>query len=155
MNSIINVPSIGKQVIEVFAVAGIRTINDIFNYDLINDTRLYDAINKLQQDKAMESHYWIRLNERCIKVITKIQNPDALPYIPNCFMCPLTLDIMWDPVITLSGNTYERKAIADFVRRYGIDPFSKHPLKENELIPNIQLKEAISHYRTISLKYPV
>ena len=155
MNPIINVPSIGKQVIEVFSTAGIRTINDIYNYDLANDTRLSDAINKLQQDKAMESHYWIKLNERCLKVIIKIQNPDALPYVPNCFMCPLTLDIMWDPVITQSGYTYERKAISDFIRKYGIDPFTKGSLKDNDLIPNIQLKEAIAHYRLTSLKYPL
>jgi hypothetical protein len=155
MNSIVNVPNIGKQVIEVFSAAGIRTVNDIFVYDMINDTRLADAINKMQQDKAMETHYWIRLNERCLKVLTKIQNPDAIPYVPNYFMCPLTLDILWDPVITPSGYSYERKAISEFIRKYGIDPFTKNHLKENDLIPNIQLKEAVSHYRTISLKYPV
>jgi hypothetical protein len=34
--------------------------------------------------------------------------------IPDDYLCPITQEIMLDPVITEDGETYERKAIQDW-----------------------------------------
>jgi hypothetical protein len=33
---------------------------------------------------------------------------------PNNFLCPITLELMRDPVLAKDGHTYERKAIEDW-----------------------------------------
>ena len=51
--------------------------------------------------------------------------------VPSCFVCPLTLDLMRDPVLLIKdGVTYEREAIL---------LLDKDPI----LVPNLNLKEAI------------
>ena len=35
--------------------------------------------------------------------------PSAAP--PDCFLCPITREMLRDPVITADGHTYEREAI--------------------------------------------
>ena len=34
--------------------------------------------------------------------------------IPDAFLCPITLELMTDPVVALDGHTYERSAIEDW-----------------------------------------
>ena len=35
--------------------------------------------------------------------------------IPDRFFCPLTLEVMQDPVVTRFGNNFERKAIVEWI----------------------------------------
>ena len=56
-------------------------------------------------------------------------------------ICPLTLDIFKDPVMCLDGHTYERAAIADWLRRNGTSPKTNAPLADDRLIPNYQVRQ--------------
>lgn len=149
-----HLPNIGRPALEVFILAGLRTVNDLMNYDTKNDKRLSETITKMKNDRAMESVYWTKLHERCMSIIIKTQHHDALPYIPNQYLCPLTLNIIWDPVVSPSGYTYEKNAIMEFIRKYGCDPVTRQLISETLLYPNFQLKEAIQHYLTTALRYP-
>lgn len=42
-----------------------------------------------------------------------------MPAVPHSFICPLTQDIMKDPVIDPEGNSYEREAILEWLNRDG------------------------------------
>ena len=66
--------------------------------------------------------------------------------IPNEFICPITLEIMSDPVICSDGNSYERKAILQI--RDSLSPLTREPIDKNNLIPNRALKNIILHYNT-------
>ena len=63
------------------------------------------------------------------------------------YCCPISGEIMEDPVITPSGITYDKKSIEQWLQKKAIDPLSKKPLKKEELIPNRALKESIIEYK--------
>ena len=48
--------------------------------------------------------------------------------VPHEFLCPITLDIMTDPVCTCDGHTYERSAIEEHLRKSNISPKTGLPL---------------------------
>lgn len=53
---------------------------------------------------------------------------------------------MEDPVITDSGQTYERSAIEEHIERNGkTDPFTRNPIK-GPLYPCITIKKAIQDF---------
>lgn len=64
--------------------------------------------------------------------------------IPEQFICPITLDIMRDPVICEDGHTYEREVIESLKK--SISPITNQPINLKNLVPNRALKEIIDHY---------
>ncbi len=58
-------------------------------------------------------------------------------------ICPITLELFSDPVIAQDGNTYERKAITQWINQYGTSPITKKPLIINQLTPNHTVKDAV------------
>lgn len=63
------------------------------------------------------------------------------------FVCPITAEIMVDPVIDRDGNTYERTAIEEWLKRHGTSPITRRPLNFSDLTPNRVLKNAIDEAR--------
>jgi len=63
------------------------------------------------------------------------------------FLCPITRGLMVDPVIDPEGNSYERHAIEDWIRRSGTSPITRTALSIDDLLPNQALKTAIDEYR--------
>lgn len=64
--------------------------------------------------------------------------------LPGSFYCPLTQDVMTDPVIDPEGNSYERVAITDWLKRNATSPITRNPLSIGQLTPNRALKDLIS-----------
>ncbi len=56
--------------------------------------------------------------------------------------CPITQDIMKDPVIALDGVTYEREVITAWVSEHGTSPMTRGPM-EAIFIPNRAVKALI------------
>jgi hypothetical protein len=65
---------------------------------------------------------------------------------PKSFLCPLTMDIMFDPVLDSDGNTYERLALMEWLKENRTSPISRQPLSDRMVIPNIALREAIHEF---------
>ena len=74
---------------------------------------------------------------------------------PNWFLCPITLELMTDPVILSSGQTYERSAITAWLRTHKKDPVSNAPLTNFNLTPNMALRHSISAHITRMANTPV
>ena len=66
--------------------------------------------------------------------------------LPPGFICPISQEIMIDPMITPSGRSFERALIEDWVRQSGTDPLTRQALRLDQLIPNRDLKEAIERW---------
>jgi hypothetical protein len=62
---------------------------------------------------------------------------------PRQFMCPLTGQVMGDPVMAADGHTYERAAISDWLRLRDVSPVTGQPLSSAVLQPNYSLRQAI------------
>ena len=65
---------------------------------------------------------------------------------PEKYICPITRRLMFDPVIAPTGVTYERKAIENWIDKYGRDPMARRPMRKNELRPNDVAKQITSRY---------
>ncbi|CAF2924759.1 unnamed protein product [Rotaria sp. Silwood2] len=68
--------------------------------------------------------------------------------IPSSFLCPITHELMTDPVIDPDGNSYERSAIEDWLRQHSTSPITRTTLHLNDLRPNRALRESIEEYRS-------
>ena len=68
--------------------------------------------------------------------------------IPEDFVCPITKDVMEDPVLANDGYTYERIAIMQYVVNEGKSPMTRQEMNEAQLMPNRALKSIIEKWRT-------
>ena len=66
--------------------------------------------------------------------------------IPKEFICPITLEIMKDPVIMPDGQTYERKAIENALKASPLSPITRKPLNMKDATPNYALKSMIEKF---------
>lgn len=68
--------------------------------------------------------------------------------VPTAFLCPLTLDIMKEPVMDRDGHTYEKRAILEWLERgHEICPLTRKPLRLSDIIPNRALQCRIEEWR--------
>ncbi len=83
-----------------------------------------------------------------------MQIDDDIDYTdaPSDMLCPITCEIMKDPVICSDGNTYERKAIETWLRTNNKSPSTNLPLVNKTLIPNVFAKRVIDAYKEAKLK---
>lgn len=72
--------------------------------------------------------------------------------IPHEYLCPITQEMMQDPVVAADGHTYERRAIEEWFRRgRRTSPMTNEPLPHINLVPNIALRNMI---RTLTERLP-
>ncbi len=66
---------------------------------------------------------------------------------PQHFICPITLEVMKDPVIDNEGVSYERKAITEWLSHGNqFSPATNKVLTISDLRPNRALREAIEKH---------
>ena len=69
---------------------------------------------------------------------------------PSDYLCPITYEIMVDPVFTVDGETYERSAIARwFAQEKNTSPRTNQPLAHTVLTSNRTLLRAIAQWRDV------
>ncbi|XP_073701248.1 WD repeat, SAM and U-box domain-containing protein 1-like, partial [Garra rufa] len=69
--------------------------------------------------------------------------------VPNHFLCPITRELMKDPVIAADGFSYEREAMESWLNTPNrSSPMYNLPLKNTLLIPNRSLKMAIQCWKS-------
>ena len=66
---------------------------------------------------------------------------------PDEYTCPISCALMVDPVFTASGHTYERDAIATWLRTKQTDPISNARLQNKKLVPNFALWKLIHQWK--------
>jgi WD40 repeat protein len=65
---------------------------------------------------------------------------------PEEFLCPITHELMKDPVIASDGYTYDRPAIVSWITREQRSPMTNSLLASTEVIPNRTLKMMIQKF---------
>lgn len=66
--------------------------------------------------------------------------PEVLGNAPPSFICPITRDVMADPVIDPDGNSYEHLAILQHLQDSEVSPITRNRLVVADLRPNRGLK---------------
>ncbi|GAV58769.1 U-box domain-containing protein/KAP domain-containing protein [Cephalotus follicularis] len=86
-----------------------------------------------------------RMYDRLI-TIKQSQTSSPVP-IPADFCCPLSLELMTDPVIVASGQTYERAFIKKWIDLgLTVCPKTRQTLAHTNLIPNYTVKALIANW---------
>jgi hypothetical protein len=62
------------------------------------------------------------------------------------FFCPITAEIMRDPVTTADGQTYERAAIERWFESSDMSPATGANLPSKTVVPNIALRKAVEEW---------
>ncbi|KAI3518705.1 hypothetical protein L1887_07516 [Cichorium endivia] len=77
--------------------------------------------------------------------------------VPSFFVCPISLEIMKDPVTLSTGITYDREAIEKwlYTRKNGTCPITKQVLTDIELTPNHTLRRLIQSWCTINAPFGI
>lgn len=63
---------------------------------------------------------------------------------PSVLLCPLTGEMMRDPVATVDGQVYERTAITAWLEKHDVSPLTGEVLPMKLLIPSLPLRAMIS-----------
>ncbi|KAI3472079.1 hypothetical protein Pfo_029115 [Paulownia fortunei] len=71
--------------------------------------------------------------------------------VPPYFLCPITLEIMKDPVTISTGITYDRDSIEKWIfsQKNNTCPVTKQVLFDTELTPNITLRRLMQSWCTL------
>lgn len=112
---------------------------------------LNDLFTELPRPHIRAPPVWSRWSDSPAHPRDDIRRPPPLPNIAEesarevwpltaasfeIFMCPITHDVLRDPVSTLDGYTYERQAIEEWFRTSSKSPVTGQILPTTQLIPN-------------------
>ncbi|KAG2326668.1 hypothetical protein Bca52824_009396 [Brassica carinata] len=77
--------------------------------------------------------------------------------IPPFFLCPISLEIMKDPVIVCTGITYDRDSIEKwlFSAKKSLCPVTKQDITDVDLTPNHTLRRLIQSWCTLNASHGV
>ncbi|XP_009801004.1 U-box domain-containing protein 44-like [Nicotiana sylvestris] len=82
------------------------------------------------------------------KYFTKRKSLGSQPLEPLLsFYCPITREVMTDPVETPSGHTFERSAIEKWLAEGNLCPMTSTPLNNTMLRPNKTLRQSIEEWK--------
>ena len=68
-------------------------------------------------------------------------------------ICPITQEVMNDPVICADGHSYERASVEMWLLSHNTSPATNVPLAHTNLVPNHALRNLI--YKARGLRQPV
>jgi hypothetical protein len=74
--------------------------------------------------------------------------PSSPPATPDGFVCPITQDIMSEPVLASDGMYYERDGIEQWIREGGSSPCTREVLRIEDLQPAPRLQAEIRRWRS-------
>lgn len=95
-----------------------------------NNKHLYEQLEKMK-------HFNEELQKELKQRDTKI---------PEAFICPITQDIMTEPVVASDGHTYERTAIELWLTNNNRSPMTGLQLENKQLVPSYTLKSMIREF---------
>jgi len=66
--------------------------------------------------------------------------------LPPSFVCPITHELLEDPVVTADGQTYERHAITSWLASHSTSPLTGDRLEHTRLTPNVMARSLIREW---------
>uniref|UniRef100_A0A8B9PWF4 WD repeat, SAM and U-box domain-containing protein 1 n=1 Tax=Apteryx owenii TaxID=8824 RepID=A0A8B9PWF4_APTOW len=122
-------------------LVGIFKMNNIDGKELLNLTK-----ESLTNELKIES---LGLRSKVLRKIEELRMKmeSVSVAIPDEFLCPITRELMKDPVIAADGYSYEKDAMENWINnKRRSSPMTNLPLPSLLLTPNRTLKMAISRW---------
>jgi len=105
--------------------------------------------NRQQQQQQQQQQQEEQLQQEPVQqqqtttVFRSEEMSDTSDNFNPAFYCPICMSLMEDPVIDQDGNTYERAAIEEWLRRTGKSPITRNHMDVSQLRPNRMVKDLI------------
>ncbi|XP_050196340.1 WD repeat, SAM and U-box domain-containing protein 1 isoform X2 [Myiozetetes cayanensis] len=118
---------------------GLFKMNNIDGKELLNLTK-----EGLANELKIES---LGLRSKILQKIEELRMTTISVSVPDEFLCPITRELMKDPVIAADGYSYEREAVEHWIsNKRRSSPMTNLPLHSLMLTPNRTLKMAITRW---------
>ncbi|XP_061924784.1 WD repeat, SAM and U-box domain-containing protein 1-like [Entelurus aequoreus] len=110
-------------------------------------------LSRLSKETMMEMGIEsARLRARLLGRVEALKVEQSAPDCPEEFVCPISRELMKDPVIAADGFSYERESMESWLRgKKRSSPMTNLLLKTTLLTPNRALKMAISRWKRAQL----
>ncbi|PRP78817.1 WD repeat, SAM and U-box domain-containing protein 1-like [Planoprotostelium fungivorum] len=120
-----------------------RTANLLSNNEIDGGQFINLTQNRFESMGITDFHEKTTLRNLIEKLRSFLQptQAPATRNLPDAFYCPITCEVMVDPVIATDGHTYERWAIEDWLRRSDTSPLTNLKLRGKDLVPNYALRQ--------------
>jgi len=135
---------IGRKIL--VAAASMLIVYALENPDVIK-AKFRKLVRKVKEILGIEEVPIVSPDPHFQDVVSSLyeENDDLAP-----FKCPISLDIMVDPVITPYGHCYDRRNIEDWLDREEVCPLTRRPLTISQLQPCIPLKHALEKFARLN-----
>lgn len=126
---------------------GLGGLVDKFTANNIDGTELLGLTKEtLASELHIES---VGLRSKLLRKVEELKSESVCSGIPDEFLCPITRELMREPVIAADGYSYEREAIESWINtKNRSSPMTNLPLLTTLLTPNHTLKMAIGRWKT-------
>ncbi|KAK8127918.1 hypothetical protein PG984_009026 [Apiospora sp. TS-2023a] len=98
-------------------------------------------------DRRQVAEEWDAKMEQLSRVFEAARtNEEKRREVPEWAIDDITFGFMVDPVMTVSGQSYERASILEHLRLQQTDPLTREPLRPSDLRPNLALRKACEDF---------
>ncbi|KAF7667905.1 hypothetical protein LDENG_00041490 [Lucifuga dentata] len=128
---------------------GLDGLVDKFSANNIDGTELLSLTKEtLASELNIES---VGLRSKVLRKLEELKGASVCAGIPDEFLCPITRELMKEPVMAADGYSYEKEAIEKWINtKNRSSPMTNLPLLTTLLTPNHTLKMAICRWKTSS-----
>lgn len=125
---------------------GLQELVSIFKANNIDGAELSQLNKETAAELGIES---LGLRGRLLRKIKALKAEQNGSDAPDEFLCPITRELMKDPVIAADGYSYERESIESWIRgKNKTSPMTNLFLQTTILTPNRSLKMAITRWKS-------
>jgi len=130
------------------------TLSKLTGVKLLKDGKYYSIQARDVNDACIEIFRIIECNSfrsTPVQVLPRVGPISKKPEVssrsvPNEFKCPISFEIMEDPVITKCSHTFDRASIITWLSRNPLCPICRNRIEISDLVPNRSLKSLIQGY---------
>ncbi|XP_044221791.1 WD repeat, SAM and U-box domain-containing protein 1-like isoform X2 [Thunnus albacares] len=127
---------------------GLEGLVSVFKANNIDGPELSQLDKETAAELGIES---VGLRGRLLRKIEALRAEQSGSEAPDEFLCPITRELMKEPVIAADGYSYERESIESWIRgKNKTSPMTNLPLQTTLLTPNRSLKMAIARWKSSS-----
>ena len=105
---------------------------------ILNSIQEINEKKQEKEEKENNDENIIKMNEEKV---------EEEKFDENFGICPIKLEYMKHPVLTTSGNYYEKTAIIDWIKKNQTDPMTREKLTVDMLIEDKEYSKKIKEYK--------
>lgn len=140
------------HLVEIIELLGLKSNQELLKESIAVEKERVNKVNQTN-DSSIQLNKTVDLLSHIRAYMLNVERFEAtsgVP-IPSFYCCPLSLELMFDPVIVASGQTYERTFIQKWLDQgLNVCPMTRLTLTHANLIPNDTVKAMISNWCEIN-----